>query len=77
MMTIIMLMISTTNYMLGRINCPSAFLKTQNCQSEARTNSKFSKIKRVIYPKNCSNQPSDYWLITLNQQTVFIETSIL
>ena len=36
----------------------------------------FSKITRVIYPKNRLNQTRDYWLITLNQQTLYIETNI-
>ena len=31
---------------------------------------------RVIYPKNRPNQACDYWLITLNQQTLYIETNI-
>ena len=29
-------------------------------------NSKFSKIMRVIYPKNCLNPKCFYWLITPN-----------
>ena len=36
----------------------------------------FFKIMRVIYPKNRPNQTCDYWLITLNQQTICIETNI-
>ena len=35
---------------------------------------KFLKIKKVIYPKNRPNQTCAYWLITLNQETLFIET---
>ena len=38
--------------------------------------SKFSKITRVIYPKNLPNQTSGYWLITQNQKTLCIETNI-
>ena len=37
---------------------------------------KFSTITSVTYPKNCPNQTCDYWLITLNQQTLSIETNI-
>ena len=37
---------------------------------------KFSKIMRVIYPKNPLNQTCGYWLITLHQQTLCIETNI-
>ena len=39
------------------INCPSAVLKI----------SKYSKITKVIYPKNCPKKACGYWLITLNQ----------
>ena len=49
-----------------RINCSSAFLKI----------SEFSKVTRVIYPKNCPNQICGYWLITQNQQKLCIETNI-
>ena len=38
--------------------------------------SKFSKMTRVSFPKNYPKQTSDYWLITPNQQTLFIETDI-
>ena len=38
--------------------------------------SKFSKITRMIYPKNCPNQTSDYWLITPNQQRLCIQGNI-
>ena len=44
-----------------------------NCPSEARAISKFSKITRVIYPKNCPNETCDYCLITPDQQTLSIE----
>ena len=37
---------------------------------------KFSKIKRVIYPKNRPNQTCDDWLITPNQQTLCSEANI-
>ena len=53
------------------INYPSAFLKNLYFKI-----SKFSKITRVIYPKNCPNQTCTYWLITPNQQTLCIETNI-
>ena len=39
--------------------------------------SEFSKVTRVIYPKNCPNQICGYWLITQNQQKLCIETNIL
>ena len=38
--------------------------------------SKFSKITRVIYIKNCPKQPSDDWLIKPNKQMFCIETNI-
>ena len=44
--------------------------------SKTRAISKFLKITRVIYLKNCPNQPCSYWLITQNQQTLCIETTI-
>ena len=40
-----------------------------------RAISKFSKITRVIYPNNRSNQKCGYWLVTPNQQTLCIETN--
>ena len=43
------------------INCPCAYLRI------------FSKIMRVIYPKNGPNRTCDYWLITPSQQTLYIE----
>ena len=36
----------------------------------------FLKITRVIYSKNQPKQTYDYPLITLNQQTLYIETNI-
>ena len=36
----------------------------------------FSKITRVIYPKNCPKQQCSYWLISPNQQTLSIKTDI-
>ena len=47
-----------------------------NFENKTRAISKFSKIMRVIYPKNCPNQTCGYWLITPNQQTLRIETNI-
>ena len=35
-----------------------------------------AKLARMIYPKNRPKQTCDYWLITLNQQNLFIETNI-
>ena len=32
----------------------------------------FQKSRGVIYPQNRPNQTWDYWLITLNQQTLFV-----
>ena len=71
-------MISTSNDVFSRviwINCPRPFLKILKL-SKIRTISKFSKITRVIDPRNCSNQTCDYWLGTPNQQTLWIETNI-
>ena len=31
----------------------------------------------MIYPKNHPNQTCDYWLVTPNHQTLFIETNLL
>ena len=59
------------------INCPSAFLKILNCPRKTRAILTFSKIKRVIHPKNRPKQTCDYSLITPNQQTLCIETDIL
>ena len=39
--------------------------------------SKFSKMTRVIYPKNRPNHACGYWLITPNQQTLCAETNII
>ena len=58
------------------INCLSAFLEILKLPSKTRAISKFSKITRVSYPKNCPNQTCDCWLITWNQQTLCIETNI-
>ena len=55
------------------INCPSAFWKILKLHSFSRAISKFSKITRVIYPKNPPNETYGYWLITPNQQTVCFE----
>ena len=33
-------------------------------------------MARVIYPPNRPNQTGNYWLITPNQQTLFIETTM-
>ena len=49
-----------------RINFPDAFLKISN----------FSKITRVIYPKNFPNQTCSHWLITPNQKALCIKTNI-
>ena len=40
--------------------------KLRECIFETFEISKFSKITRVIYPKNHPNQACDYWLITPN-----------
>ena len=45
--------------------------------SKTRAIAKFPKITRVIYPQNCPIRRCDYLLITPNQKTFFIETSIL
>ena len=60
--TVLLVLIITCLGGQFKINCPSAFLKIF-------TISKFSKLTRVIYPKNRPNQTCDYWLITPNQQT--------
>ena len=41
-----------------------------------RAISNFSKMRSVIYPKNRPKQTCDSWLITTNQQTLHIGTSI-
>ena len=72
--------ICTTNYM----SCRAIWDKLPECIFEnlgaapvkTRVISKFSKIRRAIYPKNCPNQACDYWLIIQSQQTLFIEASI-
>ena len=48
------------------MNCSSAFFKILE----------FSKAMRVIYPQNRQNQTCGFWLITLNQQTLRIETKV-
>ena len=48
--------------------------KLPKCIFEILKFQKFSKTKRVIYPQSHPNQTCDYWLITPNQQTLFIET---
>ena len=57
--------ISTINHMFGRV----IWDKLPDCIFGNLEISKFSKITRMIYPKNCPNQTCDYWLITPNQQT--------
>ena len=52
------------------------FWKFWNCPSKTRETSKFSKITRVIYPKDFPNQICDYWLTTTNQQTLCFESNI-
>ena len=62
-------LISTGNHMLGRAiwnKLPGCIF--ENFEIENFAISKFSKIMRVIYPKNCLSQTCDYWLITQNQQ---------
>ena len=39
--------------------------------------SKFSRITSVIYPKHYSNQTCDYWLIKPNQQTLYIQATLI
>ena len=52
------------------LNCSSALFKIlKKC-------SKFSKITRVIHPRNHPNQTRGFWLITPNQQTLCIEKLI-
>ena len=63
---------STSNHMLGR----AIWDKLPWYIFENFEISKFSKIMRVIYAKNCPNQICDYWLITPNQQALCIETNI-
>ena len=56
----------------GRVLCD----KLPECIFENSQISKFSKITRVIYIKNCPKQPSDDWLIKPNKQMFCIETNI-
>ena len=58
--------ISTSNHISGR----TIWDKLPKCLRFTQAISAFSKITRVIYPRNCSNQTCDYWLITPNQQTL-------
>ena len=65
--------ISTSNLgYIARVH----FWKFWNYPSGTRAISKFSKIKRVIYPKHRPNQTCSYWLITPNHQTLRTETNI-
>ena len=64
--------ICTSNHMFGR----EIRDKLPECIFENFETLKFSKTTRVIYPKNRPNQACDYWLITSNQQTLFIEINI-
>ena len=57
-------LISSSNHKLGK----ATWDKSPEC--------KFSKIARVIYPKNCPNRTWAHWLITTNQQTFCIETNM-
>ena len=72
--------ICTTNYMSGRAiwdKLPEYIFENLGAaRVKTRVTSKFSKITRVIYPKNCPNQICDYWLIIQSQQTVCIEASV-
>ena len=59
--------ISTSNHMFGMAiwnKFLSAFLKILKLPS-----------MRMIYTKNALKQTCDYWLITSNQQTLYIETN--
>ena len=72
--------ISTSNHMFGRaiwVNCPCAFLKIWHCLSKTRTISNFSKIMRVIYPKNYPNQTCDYWMYVLIMSRMRLRTKWL
>ena len=71
--------ICTSNHMFGRAirdKLPECIFENFEIASVTRAISKFSKITRVIYPKNRPNQACDYRLITLNQRTLCIETNI-
>ena len=72
--------ISASNHMFGRAiwdNFPECIFENFEIARVKRGQFlKFSKITRVIYPKNCPNKTCDYWLITPNQQTFCIEINI-
>ena len=55
-------------------NCFSAFLKI--FKNALRQFFQIPKIRREIYFKICPKKACDYWLITPNQQTLWIETNI-
>ena len=68
--------VSTSNHMFGTSiwgKLTESIWKFWNYPSKTKTISKFSKMTRVTYPKNCPNQTCGYWLITPNQQTICIE----
>ena len=70
---------SNSNHMFGRAiwdKLPKCIFENLEYLSEMWAVSKFSKIKRVIYPKNYLNQICGYWLITPNQKTLFLKTNI-
>ena len=64
--------INTTNHIFGRV----IWSKFPEYIFENFEISNFSKIAKVIYPKNCPNQTCDYWLTTPKQQTPCVETNI-
>ena len=70
MIDLLYYVISTSNHMFGR----AIWDKLPECMFENFEISKFSKITRLIYPKNHLNQTRDYWLITPTQLTLCIET---
>ena len=51
--------------------------KLPECIFENLRISKFSKITRVIYPKNRLNQTFDCWLIAPNQQILLLVSIVL
>ena len=72
--------VRTSNHMFGRAiwaKLPERFFENfEIARLKTRATSKYSKIMRVIYHKNCLNQTCDYWLITSNQQTLSSEINI-
>ena len=73
--------VCTSNHLFGRVSwdkLPEYVFET--FETAPIKQGQFQKFilnfTRVIYPKNCSNQTCHYWLITPNQQTLCIETSI-